>query len=108
MYTEQDLSAIRSIILRDIPSTVRIILFGSYARGTANEASDMDFIILTAKDLERNEKLRSLTNLRWEVAQKGFNADFLLKNELDFLSEQELPTLSRVISREGVILWKRD
>ena len=105
MYTKQDLSAISAIILKDIPSTVRIILFGSYARGTADEGSDMDFIILTGKNLDRQEKLISLAALRWEAAQKGFNADFLVKNEVDFLAELRLPTLSKVINREGVVLW---
>jgi predicted nucleotidyltransferase len=107
MYTERDISALSTIIRKDIPSTVRIILFGSYARGTANEESDMDFIILTGRILEREEKLTSLTVLRWEAARNGFNADFIVKNETDFLSEQELPTLARVISREGVVLWSR-
>jgi len=107
VYTKKDLTTIRSMILDKIPSTVRIILFGSYARGTSDESSDMDFIILTEKNLNREEKLSSLSELRWQAARSGFNADFLLKDEDDYLSELELPTLSRVISQEGVELWNR-
>ena len=95
------------MVVKGIPCAVRLILFGSYARGTAQEDSDIDIAILTERFVERREKLNLLTSLRWEMACKGYNTDFLLKNETDFLKEKNLPTLSRVISSEGKVLWKR-
>lgn len=107
MYTQADFEVIRDMVVNDIPGAVRLILFGSYARGTAREDSDIDMVILTENPVERREKLKLLTSLRWEIARKGYNADFLVKNEEDFLREKNLPTLSRVISSEGKVLWKR-
>jgi predicted nucleotidyltransferase len=104
MYTEKDFHAIKDIIINKIPETTGVILFGSYAKGTAREESDMDFAILTKRTLERPEKLKALTELRWEIARRGYNADFLVKNEADFLWEKDLPTLSKVIFHEGVEL----
>lgn len=108
MYTQTDIDAIRDIVIRDVPPAARIILFGSYARGTAREDSDIDIAILTETPVARREKLELLAALRWEIARKGYNADFLLKHEDDFLSEKNLPTLSRVIAREGRVLWSRN
>ena len=107
MYTEKDFTAIKDVIINSIPETVGVILFGSYAKGTAREESDMDFAILTKRNLERPEKLKVLTDLRWEIARMGYNADFLVKNEAEFLSEKELPSISKVIFQEGVELWRK-
>ena len=107
MYTEKDFAAIKDIIINSIPETVEVILFGSYAKGMAQEESDMDFAILTKKNLERSEKLKALADLRWEIARMGYNADFLVKNEAEFLSEKDLPTLSKIIFQEGVELWRK-
>jgi predicted nucleotidyltransferase len=40
MYTQTDIETIRDIIIRDIPGAIRVILFGSYARGNAREDRD--------------------------------------------------------------------
>lgn len=64
MYTEKDFDALRDIILHDVPDVAQIILFGSYARGDARRDSDIDFLILTNREYERKEKLKTLADLR--------------------------------------------
>lgn len=107
MYTEKDFTAIKNIILRDIPDAVTVILFGSYARGEAQPESDMDFLILTNREYERMEKLKTLADLRWDIAQAGYNADVLLKEQKRHSADMLSPTLSRVINREGKIIWQK-
>ena len=107
MYSQKDFESINSIILENIPKVASIILFGSYARGTAKNDSDIDIAIITEQAIERSEKLKLLTSLRWKSAKLGYDIDFLLKNEKDFLSENRLPTLSNVIFKEGKVLWKK-
>lgn len=107
MYTEKDFETIKDIIIKDVPDVSSIILFGSYARGTAKEDSDMDVAILISNSIERMDRLKLLTALRWEIAQNGYDVDVLLKVEKEFLSEKDLPTISRVIFSEGKKIWQK-
>jgi len=107
MYTEKDFTAIKNIIIRDIPNVVKVILFGSYARGDAREDSDIDFLIITNREYERKEKLKTLADLRWNIALAGYNADVLLKYQKKYTADMLSPTLSRVINREGKIIWQK-
>lgn len=107
MYTEKDVSAIKNIIIRDIPDAVTIILFGSYARGEAQAESDIDFLILTNREYERKEKLKTLADLRWDIALAGYNADVLLKDQKKYSADMLYPTIFRVINRDGKIIWQK-
>lgn len=69
---EYVLDAIKKTIAHVMPSSgVRIILFGSQARGDANEESDWDIMILLDKDkLEESDYDRysyPLFELGWEI-----------------------------------------
>jgi predicted nucleotidyltransferase len=108
MYSEIDLNKIKELLLSYISNAEDIILFGSYARGTASESSDMDFAVLTASGMERREKLELLSQIRWEIAKLGYNADILIKEKRKFSEEIKLPTLSRTIHTEGRYLWTRN
>jgi predicted nucleotidyltransferase len=107
MYTEKDFETVKDIILKDVPAVSGIILFGSYARGTAKEDSDIDFLILINREYERKEKLKILADLRWDIALAGYNADVLLKYQKKHTADMLSPTLSRVINREGKIIWQK-
>ncbi len=108
MYNEKDFEILKTLVLQDVPGTEEIILFGSYARGTAEERSDLDIAIITGQVFERKEKLRILTELRWDTAQRGYNVDYILKPRREYLQESEQPTLFRTIAREGNRLWRKD
>jgi predicted nucleotidyltransferase len=105
MYTQNDFSQLKDIILKDVPSTTSIILFGSYAKGNAREDSDIDIAILTDREFARGEKLKALAELRWDTSLKGYNVDFILSNQRVFLLRRSLPTLAKIILQEGKYLW---
>jgi predicted nucleotidyltransferase len=108
MYTTIDIETVTSIIKKNLASScLEIFLFGSYAKNTAQKDSDLDIAIILNKKLPREEKLATLNTLWWETSQKGYSVDFLLKNSSDYEEEKKLPTLSRVIAREGKLLWKK-
>lgn len=86
--------------------TDSVYLFGSYAKGTAQEGSDIDIAILLKRGLQWRERNALLNHLYSGMAQKGYNVDFVIKEADRFCAESELPTLSRVILREGKVLWK--
>jgi predicted nucleotidyltransferase len=93
------------MVLSSIPMAKSVYLFGSYAKGTAREQSDIDIAILLEQDLHWRERNDLLNRLYRDMAQKGYNVDFVLKRADTFRTESELPTVSRVILREGKLLW---
>jgi len=81
MYSEEDIDRIKELILSNLENVDNIILFGSYARGTANASSDLDFIVLVNSKIERKDKLQLLAKVRWALAKMGYNADILIKEK---------------------------
>lgn len=107
MYSSSDFEVIKDIVIASTPSVESIFLFGSYAKGAAREQSDIDVAILLNQDLGWRERNLVLNRLYAATAQKGYNVDFLLKRADKFVADSLLPTMSRVIQREGRLLWKR-
>lgn len=107
MYTELQIKSLSDLIIGKLPDVNEIILFGSYAKGANNSESDLDLAILTNKSIDRKIKLKKLAELRFELAKKGISADLLVKELSVYKNEINLPTLSKVISREGRTLWKK-
>ena len=107
MYTEKDFDAVKDIIIQDVPEAVEVILFGSYANGTAREHSDLDIMILLEKEYEWRERRTVLNRIYQDTAQKGYLIDFLLKKKENFDKDKHIPTLSKVIAKEGRVLWTK-
>lgn len=108
MYTASDIESIKNIVIATVPAVDSIFLFGSYAEGTAREQSDIDIAILLRHELNWRERNSILNRLYEDTARQGYDVDFLLKLVDKFRADSSQPTLSRVISREGKLLWKRD
>jgi len=107
MYSDKDFNDIVSLVLRRVPGPRAIYLFGSYARGAAGPESDIDIAILTDEPLDRKKKLNTLGVLWTDTVAKGYSIDFIIKPNQDFQDEKSLPTISRVISQEGKVLWQK-
>jgi len=107
VYSASDFEAIKEIIISAVPSVESIFLFSSYAKGTAREQSDIDVAILLKDDLGWRERNSILNRLYGATAQIGYNVDFLLKRADKFREDCNLPTMSRVIQREGRLLWTK-
>jgi predicted nucleotidyltransferase len=105
MYSTADFEIIKNVVISSVPSAESVYLFGSYAKGTAQEQSDIDIAILLEHDLHWRERNAILNRLYSDMSQRGYNVDFVMKKSDKFLSESKLPTLSRVILREGKLLW---
>lgn len=75
-------SKIRSII-KEIFSGLdyeRVILFGSRSRGNYSEKSDFDILLILKKNIAVTEKIKLSTRLRKTFAQKGIDADIIVKS----------------------------
>ncbi|HPB84053.1 MAG TPA: nucleotidyltransferase domain-containing protein [Spirochaetota bacterium] len=105
--SNEDINILKNIITTGIPLAVELILFGSYARGDHNENSDIDFLVLTEREIDRKSKLKAVSKLRGDIADKGYNADVIIKSKDKFIEETKLPIMSRIINEEGKTIWTR-
>jgi len=82
-----------------------IILFGSRARGDAVKHSDWDLLVVTKKDISREEKRKISHIIRKRLADKFIPCDVLIKSEKEV--EERKNVVGSVIKsavREGVVL----
>jgi uncharacterized protein len=103
--TEEQLDrAIDRLVERFDPR--KIILFGSQARGTADDRSDVDILVI----MEVSGNRRPLV-VRMDKALTGvgFARDVVVLTPEEFERDREIPgTLARYASREGRILYERE
>lgn len=96
-----DLNALREILER-APVT-RAILFGSYARGTERDSSDVDLAVEFEADLSSRERTRARLQLIERVSTR------LGLNDVDVLPLASAPhSLRQEIDEDGVVLIGTD
>jgi len=83
----------------------RVILFGSHARGEADEKSDVDFLIIAESNLPRFKRSRNLYKL---FRPYPFSMDLLVytPGEIEEAKKSSLSFVSTVL-REGKSLYVR-
>jgi len=82
---------------------LRILLFGSRARGEARPDSDWDFFVITDREPSREEKQEIATKLSLRFAELGFYADVILQAEAVVQARKEnTGFLAYYVLREGV------
>lgn len=108
MYNKNDLLEVKKIILSELSEIEYILLFGSYAKQNANEDSDLDIAVILQKLPNWRMKKNILNRIYQKTSDLNLDVDFILKNLSDYRNEINLPTLSKTINEEGVILWKRE
>jgi len=83
----------------------RIYLFGSRARGTAREDSDIDLFILA--DMPEERRKRSI-RIRRLFPKRDFSLDVLVFRPEEFERQKILTnSISYIVSREGKVLYDR-
>jgi predicted nucleotidyltransferase len=85
----------------------RIILFGSYARGTADEHSDVDFLVITlaAKKGNRHKMMAAMDGALWGLS---IATDIVVTTPDEFEADKQIPgTVARYVSKEGRLLYER-
>ncbi len=84
----------------------RIILFGSYARDTADEKSDVDFLVICPLRKKRRTLILEMNRSLWGL---GLARDIVVLTPKEFEQEKEISgTIARYAFKEGKILYERD
>lgn len=81
----------------------RIILFGSYARGTADEHSDVDLLVICPLKKDRKKLMVEMDMALWGM---GMARDIVVLTPKEFEKEKEIPgTIARYAWKEGKPLY---
>ncbi len=81
MHSEQSIERIAQRIAAVSSSSSKVILIGSYARGEATDASDLDFVVLQKEFADKAAEYRRLMA---EIHTVAFKVDLILMREDDF------------------------
>lgn len=95
--------ATKRLVLKFHPE--RIILFGSYARGTADERSDADILVICPVKKDRLKLMVEMDNVLegLELAR-----DIVILTPKEFETDKEIPgTVARYALKEGRMLYER-
>jgi predicted nucleotidyltransferase len=80
----------------------KVILFGSYARGDADEDSDVDLMVV---ERELPDKASEYLKLKQAIGRIGVGVDLLLFSELEFQRRSQVPgTVLYWARMEGKVL----
>jgi predicted nucleotidyltransferase len=83
---------------------VRVVLFGSYAEGTAGPNSDLDLLVV---EREVDSAVREMARLRRAVGRLGIAVDLLVCSEEEAADWGHLPgTALYWALREGKVLYE--
>ena len=87
---------------------VKIVLYGSYARGDYNDNSDIDIMILTTLNEEEIQSVETyIFDLAFELEiEYGIDISVIVKNELDFNYWLGALPFYDAIEKQGVVLYE--
>jgi predicted nucleotidyltransferase len=90
MLDEETLRAAIGRLIAAATAPSRVILFGSYARGTADEASDVDILVVERDVPDPAGEYMRLRDALGRVAP-GVGVDLLLCGEDDYVRRSQVP-----------------
>lgn len=91
----------RAVAAAHAPS--RVIVFGSYARGDADEGSDLDLMVVEREVPSKGEEMLRLNRA---IGWVGKGVDVLVYSEDEFERRSQIPgTAPYWASREGKVMY---
>lgn len=105
MISEQDIKQVATR-LGSATNAIRIILFGSYARGDAIDNSDVDLLIIAESNLPRFKRSRELYML---FRPYPFGMDLIVYTPQEIETGKKSPvSFVSTVLREGKTLYVRE
>lgn len=103
-HSEQILASIQATIKQVMPVNAKVILFGSQARGDANEDSDWDLLVLLDKDKldesDHDNYVYPLFELGWRINAQIHPILYATKE----WSKRKISPFYKNVTAEGVAL----
>lgn len=83
----------------------KIILFGSQARNTADDKSDVDLLVICET---KGDKFKLMDNMRFALLSINYAFDVIILSNEEFERDKKYPgTVARYASKEGILLYER-
>lgn len=102
MLTMETLQSVARRLAACAARPAKVILFGSYARGDADAASDVDLMVVEA---EFDDKAGEYLRLKEAIGRLGVGVDLLLCTEPEFQRRSQVPgTVPYWAKKEGKVL----
>lgn len=102
MLTMPTIQAAASRVAQAARFPSRIVLFGSYARGTASEDSDLDLLVI---EQQVPDKAAEYLRLRSAIGGVGVGVDVIVVSQQEALERSAVPgTLLYWATQEGQVL----
>ncbi|MHB8167885.1 MAG: nucleotidyltransferase domain-containing protein, partial [Sulfuricella sp.] len=90
-------------LIAEAGKPIRVILFGSYARGEADDASDLDLMVV---EYDLPDKAAEYLRLKGAIGRVGVGVDLLLLSEQEFERRSQVPgTTAYWAKKEGKVLY---
>jgi predicted nucleotidyltransferase len=100
---EKAIQVIKETIENKGLRVLKIILFGSRAKGTARKDSDWDFFVIIDKKLSFNEKWDIIDEIKIKLAKLKIPNDIFLKSEDEVEeSKDDVGRITYYVLKEGV------
>jgi predicted nucleotidyltransferase len=102
MLTAEAIDAVTNRLVAAASAPSRVVLFGSYATGTANDGSDLDLLVIE-KDVP--DRAAEYLRLRTAIGPIGTGVDVLLYSEPEAMRRALVPgTLLYWALKQGKVL----
>lgn len=101
---DQILQRIKKSLVSTAPNAV-LVLYGSYARGTNTEESDIDLLILIDKDKISWPEEKQITYPLYDIEfETGTRISPVVLSKKDWESRHKITPFYKNVAREGIVL----
>lgn len=98
VYTIQEIKIILNELLKNMP-VYKVVLFGSYAKNSANKNSDLDLVIDTKETLMGFSLFSLITKI-----EEAFNKDVDAFEKSEIIEDSKI---DKEIKRNGVVVYEK-
>ncbi|MCK4232863.1 nucleotidyltransferase domain-containing protein [candidate division WOR-3 bacterium] len=106
MIEEKDIKRVVETIVK-VANPQKVILFGSYASGTPDEDSDLDFLVIITKSLTHKEKIDLWYNIEKGLFGSGVSTDIIIKSRYEIEeTKNEKWMISYFALRTGKVVYE--
>ena len=105
MVTQDQIDAVANVLVERFDPQ-KIILFGSYANGTATDQSGIDLLVIRDTELPRHRRLVKLGKKLAEVLVHPIDILVYTPQEIEEQSDFDLAFATKII-KEGKVLYKQ-
>ena len=106
---KQKLDYVTDCVLRVVPETESIILFGSYAYGEPHKDSDLDIYVIVPDKVEERDldlEIGISREIGKDYDKLMFPLDLLVAKSSLFHDRRTRPTISRTVANKGVVIYE--